>query len=75
MPRMSNDEMGQILAEVVRAAGGEMAHAALIEALRAAKHDQVLARLPALVRTGYLQRRLVPQEQGPVKLVYSLPQS
>jgi hypothetical protein len=71
---MSNDEMGQILAEAVRATGGEVAHAALVEALRAAKHDQVLARLPALVKAGYVKRRLIPQEQGPATLVYSLPQ-
>ncbi|MCZ7545742.1 MAG: hypothetical protein M5R40_20480 [Anaerolineae bacterium] len=64
MPRLSNADMGQVLAETVHAAGGALAHADLVAALTQAGHAPVVARLHALVRAGYLVRQLVPQPGG-----------
>lgn len=73
MPRLSNDDMGAVLTDLVRAAGGEISHAELVKQLKDRGERQVLARLPALIRTGYIKRELRSQENARPMVFYTAP--
>lgn len=73
MARLSEAELMNIITEAVTAAGGEITHNALVDALQAAGVGQSAYNLPKLVQSGAVAPEVKCQEVGAPVLVYRMP--